>query len=127
MDSELQETTKQLKNLLLRRSKVSSELANIDSEIASTINERDRRPNRPSTNTKEVKYKKDKKKSQVKDSRGVVLEVGDKVETVTRGLYHDRKAEIIAINYKDNSVTIRYLQIKKQTWRKAHNVTKLSV
>ena len=127
MDSELQETTKQLKNLLLRRSKVSSELASIDSEIASTINERDRRPNRPSTNTKEVKYKKDKKKSQVKDSRGVVLVVGDKIETVTRGLYYDCKAEIIAINYKDNSVTIRYLQSKKYTWRKVHNVTKLSV
>ena len=127
MDSELQETTKQLKNLLLRRSKVSSELASIESKIASTINERDRRSNRPSTNTKEVKYKKDKKKSQVKDSRGVVLVVGDEIETVIRGLYHDRKAEIIAINYKDNSVTIRYLQSKKQTWRKAHNVTKLSV
>ena len=127
MDSELQETTKQLKNLLLRRSKVSSKLASIDSEIASTINERNQRPNRPSTNTKEVDYKKDKKKSQVKDSRGVVLVVGDKIEIVTRGLYYDRKAEIIAINYKDNSVTIRYLQSKKQTWRKAHNVTKLSV
>ena len=67
-----------------------------------------------------------KEKGLAKDSKGELIAVGDHIETVTRGKYFERKGEVISIDHKNKTITLRYLISKKETWRKAYNVVKVS-
>ena len=58
------------------------------------------------------------------DSRGDDIHSGDKVTTLTRGLYYERIARVTLVKPK-NKITIEYLESKKVTWRKGYNLLKL--
>ena len=58
-----------------------------------------------------------------RDLNGNVLRVGDKVETVLKLGYNERKGKIISI--KDDKVTIEFLKSKNRTWRKGRNLVKI--
>ena len=58
------------------------------------------------------------------DSRGGKIRSGDKVTTLTHGLYHER-IDLVTLVKPDNNITIEYLESKKVTWRKGHNLLKL--
>ena len=118
MDSELQEIIQRLDKLVLQRSQITNELSSVDAEIASTIVKRNNKQRELSAKTKE--------KGLAKDSKGELIAVGDHIETVTRGKYFERKGEVISIDHKNKTITLRYLISKKETWRKAYNVVKVS-
>ena len=58
------------------------------------------------------------------DSRGSKIRSGDKVTTLTRGLYYERIARVTLVK-PDNNITIEHLASKKVTWRKGHNLLKI--
>jgi len=58
------------------------------------------------------------------DSQGDKILRGDKVTTLTRGLYYERIARVTLVE-PDNKVIIEYLGSKIVTWRKGHNLLKL--
>ena len=58
------------------------------------------------------------------DSRGNEICGGDKVTTLTRGIYNERIAKVTLVK-PDNHIVIEYLASKKVTWRKGHNFLKL--
>ena len=121
MNSELQRLTQRLEKLALQRSQVTTKLASVDLEIATTINARNQKQRELS-----VKKNTTTEKSIVTDSKGDRITIGDHVETVTRGKYYERRGEVIGIKAKNNTITIRYLSSKKETWRKSQNVRKIA-
>ena len=121
MDSELQEIIQQLDKLVLQRSQITNELSSVDAEIASTIVKRNHKQRELS-----AKRSTTKEKGLAKDSKGELIAVGYHIETVTRGKYFERKGEVISIDHKNKTITLRYLISKKETWRKAYNVVKVS-
>ena len=113
MDSKIQQITTKLEILLVRRSRTTSELSDIDSQIENTVRDRNDRQEKLSEES-----------NTVKDSARQLLAIGDYVETVTRGKYIKRKGKVTAIDKQQSIVTLKYIVSKKETWRKGHNLRK---
>ena len=121
MDLELQNLAKRLEKLVLQRSQITTELASVDKEIAAAIIDRNNKQ-------RELSLKKaaTTQRPIVIDSQGDRIDIGDHVETLTRGKYYEKRGRVIALDAKKGTVTIRYISSKKETWRKGYNVRRTS-
>ena len=95
MDHESQQIVNRLEKLLFHRSEVTSELANVDTQIATVVSKRKQKQKELN-----AKKKKEKKESLVEDSRGDCLSVGYIVDTSTQGKYFERRANITAVHHE---------------------------
>ena len=107
MNEDLTELSSRLSKLQIRKTRVVHELQLIrrEEELVKTLIKESSGP----TGT---------------DSQGDKIRSGDKVTTLTRGLYYERIARVTLVK-PDNQITIEYLESKKVTWRKGHNLLKL--
>ena len=121
MDLELQNLAKRLEKLVLQRSQITTELASVDKEIAAAIIDRNNKQ-------RELSLKKaaTTQRPIVIDSQGDRIDIGDHVETLTRGKYYEQRGRVVALDAKKGTVTIRYISSKQETWRKGHNVRRTS-
>ena len=120
MNDNIEQLTKQLSALSVKRSKTIAALQLIDKEhkrIESLL---------------EAKKEDDilvgaKKEDDIlvgKDSKGNPLHIGDSVTTLTKGKYYKRIATVVGISDK-NHIDIQYKSSKTTTWRVGHNLLKL--
>ena len=117
MNNKLQTITRKLEKLMICWSKVTSELANVDTKITATIQARNSVQCTVSCQSVCPSV------SAVNDSVGVLIVKGDHVQSVTRGKYFERKAKTTKII--GNKAFIEYLRSKQLTWRYSSNLRKI--
>lgn len=127
VSDELLRLSKLVQELSIQRGEVVTHLSEVHHNLAVAVNHRKKERRCKNNNKACVKegatFKATSEKATAQDSRGEILSIGNTVGTVTQGKYFARKAKIFSI---EGTVTIQYLNIKKETWRLSHNLLKIS-